>query len=95
LTTLLSILPKQRRTALFSATQATAIEELLKFGLRNPLRVNATTDKVEMHEQVGHFPIRNGEGEEDTSITNGNGLTTPKELINYYAVCPLCFYQLS
>eukprot|EP00803_Ostreobium_quekettii_P000918 evm.model.scf_621EXC.6 EVM.evm.TU.scf_621EXC.6 scf_621EXC:66270-74354(-) len=35
----ISKLPKQRRTGLFSATQTDAVEALVKAGLRNPLRV--------------------------------------------------------
>lgn len=40
LSSILNYLPKQRRTSLFSATQTTAVEELIKSGLRNPIRVN-------------------------------------------------------
>ncbi|CAH8657791.1 unnamed protein product [Dicrocoelium dendriticum] len=34
---ILSFLPKQRRTGLFSATQTTQVEDLLRAGLRNPV----------------------------------------------------------
>lgn len=37
--TLLSYLPKQRRTGLFSATMTEALTELVRVGLRNPVRV--------------------------------------------------------
>jgi ATP-dependent RNA helicase DDX55/SPB4 len=36
LQTIFSLLPKQRRTGLFSATQTDEIEKLIKLGLRNP-----------------------------------------------------------
>ncbi|GJZ79697.1 DEAD-box ATP-dependent RNA helicase 18 [Tanacetum coccineum] len=36
---IISRLPKLRRTCLFSATQTEAVEELAKAGLRNPVRV--------------------------------------------------------
>lgn len=36
---IISRLPKIRRTGLFSATQTEAVEELAKAGLRNPVRV--------------------------------------------------------
>uniref|UniRef100_A0A915B9S4 ATP-dependent RNA helicase n=1 Tax=Parascaris univalens TaxID=6257 RepID=A0A915B9S4_PARUN len=39
ITEILAALPKQRRTGLFSATQTKAMEELMKFGLRNSIRV--------------------------------------------------------
>ncbi|PWN54113.1 DEAD-domain-containing protein [Violaceomyces palustris] len=39
LTTILNLLPKQRRTGLFSATMTDALSELVRMGLRNPVRV--------------------------------------------------------
>lgn len=36
---ILSLLPKQRRTGLFSATMTDALSELVRIGLRNPVRV--------------------------------------------------------
>jgi ATP-dependent RNA helicase DDX55/SPB4 len=36
---ILQILPKQRRTGLFSATMTDALSELVRMGLRNPVRV--------------------------------------------------------
>ncbi|CAA7031977.1 unnamed protein product [Microthlaspi erraticum] len=39
---ILSRLPKQRRTGLFSATQTQAVQDLAKAGLRNPFQVKAT-----------------------------------------------------
>jgi ATP-dependent RNA helicase DDX55/SPB4 len=44
LSTIISRLPKQRRTGLFSATQTEAVEELAKAGLRNPVRVEVKTE---------------------------------------------------
>ena len=38
--TILSYLPKQRRTGLFSATQTKEVEDLIRAGLRNPVRVS-------------------------------------------------------
>lgn len=39
LNTILSYLPKQRRTGLFSATQTQEVEKLVRAGLRNPVRI--------------------------------------------------------
>lgn len=36
---ILGALPKQRRTGLFSATMTDALSELVRVGLRNPVRV--------------------------------------------------------
>lgn len=44
LSAIVSRLPKQRRTGLFSATQTEAVEELSKAGLRNPVRVEVKTE---------------------------------------------------
>lgn len=41
---ILSKLPKQRRTGLFSATQTKAVADLSKAGLRNPKRVEVKTE---------------------------------------------------
>ncbi|XP_035113976.1 ATP-dependent RNA helicase DDX55 isoform X3 [Callithrix jacchus] len=38
--TILEVLPKQRRTGLFSATQTQEVENLVRAGLRNPVRVS-------------------------------------------------------
>lgn len=43
--TILSYLPKQRRTGLFSATQTDELENLIRAGLRNPVRVNVKEKK--------------------------------------------------
>lgn len=40
LSSILAYLPKQRRTSLFSATQTNDLEELVKSGLRNPIKIN-------------------------------------------------------
>ncbi|KAM3724007.1 putative ATP-dependent RNA helicase [Dirofilaria immitis] len=42
MTEILESLPKQRRTGLFSATQAKEMEEMVKFGLRNPIQITIT-----------------------------------------------------
>ncbi|KAI8319547.1 DEAD-domain-containing protein [Martensiomyces pterosporus] len=39
LTAIFSVLPKQRRTGLFSATMSEALNQLVRTGLRNPVRV--------------------------------------------------------
>lgn len=44
LTSIISQLPKLRRTGLFSATQTEAVEELARAGLRNPVRVEVRAE---------------------------------------------------
>lgn len=43
LTSLLELLPRQRRTGLFSATQSREVLDLARAGLRNPVRVQVRT----------------------------------------------------
>lgn len=44
ISSIISRLPKLRRTGLFSATQTEAVEELSKAGLRNPVRVEVRAE---------------------------------------------------
>ncbi|KAJ3289236.1 hypothetical protein HK104_007647 [Borealophlyctis nickersoniae] len=46
LTSIISRLPKQRRTGLFSATMTDALNELVRAGLRNPVRVMVKVESV-------------------------------------------------
>ena len=48
---ILSKLPKQRRTGLFSATMASSVNELIRTGLRNPIKVSVMVEKGNSHEQ--------------------------------------------
>ncbi|XP_037291845.2 ATP-dependent RNA helicase DDX55 isoform X2 [Rhipicephalus microplus] len=45
--TILSFLPKQRRTGLFSATQTKEVEDLIRAGLRNPVSVTVKEKPAE------------------------------------------------
>ncbi|KAI6194555.1 putative ATP-dependent RNA helicase DDX55-like protein [Aphelenchoides besseyi] len=75
--TILSCIPKQRHTGLFSATQAKEVEELLKFGLRNPVRINVASDGA----------IKVGESMDDIKQETQTEVA-PKELENYYTCVP-------
>lgn len=76
ISTILSCIPKQRRTGLFSATQAKTIEELLKFGLRNPVRINVSDDgEVSVSESI------------EAIKQKVDAKVAPKELENLYTVC--------
>ncbi|XP_043697631.1 DEAD-box ATP-dependent RNA helicase 18 [Telopea speciosissima] len=50
ITSIISRLPKLRRTGLFSATQTEAVEELSKAGLRNPVRVEVRAEAITQDE---------------------------------------------
>ena len=73
LNTILSYLPKQRRTGLFSATQTSETEKLIRAGLRNPVRV-AIKEKA----------CPNVDAVDETS--EGQIQRTPAMLKNYYMI---------
>ncbi|PWZ33706.1 DEAD-box ATP-dependent RNA helicase 18 [Zea mays] len=50
---ILSMLPKLRRTGLFSATQTKAVADLSKAGLRNPIRVEVKTEAKSTSKDAG------------------------------------------
>ncbi|KAJ7959598.1 RNA helicase [Quillaja saponaria] len=50
ITSIISLLPKLRRTGLFSATQTEAVEELSKAGLRNPVRVEVRAETKQIND---------------------------------------------
>jgi len=74
---ILSLLPKQRRTGLFSATQTTEVKELARAGMRNPVTI---TVKVQ----------RGGGGPSDINphpATAVRAQATPSTLESLFAVC--------
>lgn len=74
LTSILRLLPKQRRTGLFSATMTDAMNELVRVGLRNPVRVVV---KVETKMTAINSKMTNG----SVSV---NDKRTPATLENYF-----------
>ncbi|CAK8673957.1 ATP-dependent RNA helicase DDX55-like [Clavelina lepadiformis] len=72
LTSIIRYLPKQRRTGLFSATQTDEVEQLIKAGMRNPVKivVKEKAPTTESIEQTGFSDVK-----------------TPASLSNYYIVC--------
>ncbi|TKR68332.1 hypothetical protein L596_024327 [Steinernema carpocapsae] len=74
---ILPVLPKQRRTGLFSATQAKEIEEMVKFGLRNPIHLNVTDTALMSSSTTG----KTENGEEI-------GIASPDTLTNHYTIVP-------
>jgi hypothetical protein len=76
----LSCIPKQRRTGLFSATQAKEVEELLKFGLRNPMRINVSDEgEIRINDSLEAIKQK-----VETKVA-------PKELENLYTVCSILY----
>ena len=81
-------LPKQRRTGLFSATQTTAVKQLSRAGLRNPVIVDVS---VAYKADTATVKAKRGEevDERKDSVASGGLLpvqATPQSLHNYYHV---------
>lgn len=69
--TILSYLPKQRRTGLFSATQTKELEDLIRAGMRNPMLVQVT-EKASQATPVlleNYYMVTNAESKFENSRT--------------------------
>ncbi|CAM9898290.1 unnamed protein product, partial [Discosporangium mesarthrocarpum] len=73
LNSIFSLLPKQRRTGLFSATQTRETKDLARAGLRNPATVRVA---VRSSANLG------------LGSDGNSSQATPTSLENYYMVCP-------
>ncbi|CAO1620755.1 unnamed protein product [Sympodiomycopsis kandeliae] len=78
-TTILSSLPKQRRTALFSATMSDALNQLVSLSLRNPVRI---TVKVEAKQKAS----QSSNGEKAAAASHDARI--PATLQNFFLVSP-------
>jgi ATP-dependent RNA helicase DDX55/SPB4 len=81
-TRILTHLPKQRRTGLFSATMtdADALSELVRVGLRNPARIVVKVQSKKLVKEDGtNKKIKSGEVIEERRI--------PANLQNFYTYC--------
>ena len=85
LNTILARLPKQRRTGLFSATQTSEVVQLVRAGLRNPVRVDVQVRAV--------APVPNGGGAAAAASgaaperPRGGKQSTPSSLSNFVMLC--------
>ena len=89
--TILARLPKQRRTGLFSATQTRAIQDLIRAGLRNAVRVRVSNTAVAKPAAV---PPSTDAGSSGSSASNAVAATptsvqqrTPASLLNHFVIC--------
>ncbi|CAK7325924.1 unnamed protein product [Dovyalis caffra] len=106
LTSIISRLPKLRRTGLFSATQTEAVEELSKAGLRNPVRVEVraetkSSNNTESAQQLAPYRTPSGlhleylECEADKKPSQLVDLLTKnksKKIIIYFMTCACVDY---
>lgn len=73
LSSILNYLPKQRRTSLFSATQTSQVEDLIKAGMRNPIRVNV--NQLDDTKNIQKY------------CDNSKRLMMPSNLSNFQYIC--------
>ena len=85
LNSIIAMLPKQRRTGLFSATQTEELEELARAGLRNPVRVTVRDSNAAAAAASG------GNKNEADKKTGAGGATVgsklPTQLDLSYRIC--------
>ena len=85
LNSIIAMLPKQRRTGLFSATQTEELEELARAGLRNPVRVTVRDSNATAAAASG------GNKNEADKKTGAGGATVgsklPTQLDLSYRIC--------
>lgn len=103
---ILQQLPKQRRTGLFSATMTEAIGDLIRTGLRNPVRVTVKVENSENGESrvpttlAIHYKLVDSFDEKLTLFTNLIRRSDPdhpmkgKKIIVYFATCACVDYYM-
>jgi len=86
LTAILSMLPKQRRTGLFSATQTQEVKALARAGLRNPVVVTVKVQRGEGGRNPIASPAAAAAGGPAAAAAPPTQ-STPHTLKNFYTVC--------
>jgi ATP-dependent RNA helicase DDX55/SPB4 len=101
LTRIIQYLPKQRRTGLFSATMTDALSELIRVGLRNPVRVVVKIESKKAAERRTPASLQNGfivvrAGQKISQLVNvlrrEAALGSVKKFIVYFATCACVDY---
>ena len=77
----LKVLPKMRRTGLFSATQTKEVQEIARAGMRNPVTITVTVH------QAANKPTPNSSSVKNAPVTNNKSSVIPSTLDNYYITC--------
>eukprot|EP01084_Bolivina_argentea_P009017 16878_1 len=79
---ILSFLPKQRRTGLFSATQSNTVQELIRVGLRNPIRIELKITHKKLTTQKTPKSLSN----QYIEINEGNEMVYLMYLLTNFAI---------
>jgi len=84
LTSILSRLPRMRRTGLFSATNTSGVKKLcVKSGMRNPVVVDVAVSAKQLKTS------EKNESEQQLAKKDQSQQATPSSLTNYYIISPL------
>ncbi len=84
LTSILSRLPRMRRTGLFSATNTSGVKKLcVKSGMRNPVVVDVAVSAKQLKSSAKN------ESEQHLAKKDQSQQATPSSLTNYYIISPL------
>ena len=87
LNSIIGMLPKQRRTGLFSATQTEELEELARAGLRNPVRVTVRDSNAAAAAAAAGGGKENKTDKKKGAIGAGAGSKLPTQLELSYRIC--------
>jgi len=91
LNSIIGMLPKQRRTGLFSATQTEELEELARAGLRNPVRVTVRDSNAAAAAAAAAAAVNKSEGGKDSDGDKKKGAAVgsklPTQLELSYRIC--------
>lgn len=90
LSTILAVLPKQRRTGLFSATLSNELRTLVKAGMRNPLsiRIRATATSSPSMQSSSQSQLLSPGSLPEASNESLQHHTFPEGLNNFYCIAP-------
>lgn len=90
---ILSFLPKQRRTGLFSATQTKEVKDLARAGMRNPVTISVRVQHQQQQQPSQPSSVSAAASSSSSSSSSGDAATssssqaTPSTLDNWFAVC--------
>eukprot|EP00924_Labyrinthula_sp_SR-Ha-C_P012558 snap_masked-scaffold_10-processed-gene-10.23-mRNA-1 protein AED:0.01 eAED:0.01 QI:0/-1/0/1/-1/1/1/0/585 len=92
LSTILSFVPKQRRTGLFSATQTKEVENLVRAGLRNPVIISVKLNggdekKVSLPQKLENFYLQTKESDKLHTLFNFIQNHPKSKLIIFVSTC--------
>lgn len=86
---ILALLPKQRRTGLFSATQTKELKDLVRAGMRNPVSIMVRVASSSSNSNTDGNTNNNNNNSQNTTSNTSSALSSavPSTLSNFYSIC--------